>query len=92
MFYAFTLTNPNPDFLVAVILLFYVRRVLSEDYGKSDKDGLCCGSLGALAYFAKAYAFPFFHSAFYPHEPLPILRRRGACVEEEDMAFFRSGC
>ncbi len=60
MIYAFTLTNPNPDFLVAVILLFYVRRVLSEDYGKSDKDGLCCGSLGALAYFAKAYAFPFF--------------------------------
>lgn len=60
MFYAFTLTNPNPDFLVAVILLFYVRRVLSEDYGKSAKEGLCCGSLGALAYFAKAYAFPFF--------------------------------
>jgi len=60
MFFAFTLTNPNPDFLVAVILLFYVRRVLAEDYGKSDKDGLCCGLLGALAYFAKAYAFPFF--------------------------------
>jgi hypothetical protein len=60
MFYAFSLINPNPDLLVAVILLFYVGRLLRPEDGKRHRDGLVCGSLGALAYFAKTYAFPFF--------------------------------
>jgi hypothetical protein len=33
-FYAFTLITVNPDFLLSVILLFYVKKVLAEDYGQ----------------------------------------------------------
>jgi len=80
--HAFSLANPNPDFLVAVILLFYVRLVLSRDYGKRPWDGFFCGLLGAVAYFAKAYAFPFF-AVHFPlvnlcrlyGEPEPVIRR-----------------
>lgn len=81
-FHAFSLANPNPDFLVAIILLFYVRLVLSRDYRKRPRDGFFCGLLGALAYLAKAYAFPFFAVHFllvslcrHCSERDPILRR-----------------
>ncbi len=60
MFYAFALTNPNPDLLVAVILVVYMQRILAPDYGMHCRDGAVCGLLGGLAYFAKAYACPFF--------------------------------
>ena len=63
-FYAFTLITMNPDFLLAVILLFYVRLVISENYGKKITDGLVCGFLGVVAYFAKGFAFPFFITHF----------------------------
>ncbi|NPV05561.1 MAG: hypothetical protein HPY67_12600 [Syntrophaceae bacterium] len=71
MFYAFGLTNPNPDLLVAVILIVYMQRVLAPDFGARRWDGPACGLLGALAYFAKAYAFPF----FAVHFPLVSLWR-----------------
>lgn len=71
MFYAFGLTNPNPDLLVAVILIVYMQRVLARDFGARRRDGVACGLLGALAYFAKAYAFPF----FAVHFPLVSLWR-----------------
>ncbi len=58
--HAFSIVNPNPDFLVAVVLLFYVRFAIARDYARRPRDGAFCGLLGALAYFAKAYAFPFF--------------------------------
>ena len=51
--------------------------------GKAIIDGLCCGLLGALAYFAKAYAFPFFILHFtlmnlcrYYGAAEPALRKR----------------
>lgn len=63
-FYAFTLITVNPDFLLAVILMFYVRKVLAEDYGRKTSDGIICGFLGTMAYLAKGFALPFFISHF----------------------------
>jgi len=62
--HAFSLVNPNPDLLVAVLLLFYVRLVIARDYAENPWIAAFCGLLGALAYFAKAYAFPFFAAHF----------------------------
>lgn len=58
--HAFSLVNPNPDLLMAVLLLFYVRLVIAQDYAENPWIAAFCGLLGAFAYFAKAYAFPFF--------------------------------
>jgi hypothetical protein len=83
VFHAFSLVNPNPDFLVAVILLGYLRVVLSSHYGKSPRSGFFCGLLGALAYLAKAYAFPF----FVVHFPLVSLCRH---IRERDPVLRRN--
>ncbi|MHB8092085.1 MAG: hypothetical protein ACYDH8_10890 [Syntrophales bacterium] len=63
-FYAFTLITVNPDFLLAVILLFYMQKIISLDYGKSYRNSIVCGLLGAAAYLTKGFAFPFFVSHF----------------------------
>ncbi len=63
-FYAFTLITVNPDFLLAVILLCYVKRILATDYGHKTSDGVICGFLGTVAYLAKGFAFLFFLSHF----------------------------
>lgn len=60
VFHAFSIVNPNPDLLMAALLLVYVRIAISRDYAESPRKGFSCGLLGAMAYFAKAYAFPFF--------------------------------
>lgn len=60
IFYAFSLLTVNPDFLVAVILLSYLTIVIAEYPGISLRGSMLSGTLGAMAYFAKGYAFPFF--------------------------------
>ena len=74
VFLAFSLTNPNPDLLVAVLLLFYVRLLFSPRCAENPRFGLACGVLGAAAYLAKTYAFPF----FLVHFPLVVLCRHAA--------------
>ena len=60
VFYAFSLLTVNPDFLVAVILLSYLTIIIVEHPAMSLRCSMLSGSLGAMAYFAKGYAFFFF--------------------------------
>lgn len=48
------------DFLLLCILVYYLCIVFKTDYANKIYHGIICGLLGALAYFTKAYAFPFF--------------------------------
>ena len=60
----FSLVQPM-DFLLVCILIFYLSTVFKADYQNSVSSGLFCGILGSLAYFTKAYAFPFFIVHFF---------------------------
>ncbi|HMO89767.1 MAG TPA: hypothetical protein PKE63_08460 [Lacibacter sp.] len=48
------------DLLLVLLLLAYVNLLLQPAFFTSVRLYLLAGVLGALAYFAKAYAFPFF--------------------------------
>jgi hypothetical protein len=48
------------DLLLALLLLLYFHITGSDDFFTSRKKNLAAGVVGALAYLAKAYAFPFF--------------------------------
>ncbi len=52
------------DFLLLCILLWYLCIVFKTDYSSRAWHGVLSGVLGAIAYFTKAYAFPFFISHF----------------------------
>jgi hypothetical protein len=54
----------TPDFLVAVILLVYLAVFLRSGFPRSLAEGASCGLLGALAYWAKPFAFFFFLAHF----------------------------
>lgn len=56
--------NQSVDFLLLCILIFYFGIVFKINYSHSIYNGILSGILGAFAYFAKAYAFPFFLSHF----------------------------
>jgi hypothetical protein len=60
----FSLVQPM-DFILVCILIFYLSTVFKADYQKSVRSGLFSGILGSLAYFTKAYAFPFFIVHFF---------------------------
>ena len=60
----FSLVQPM-DFLLVCILIFYLGIVYNGDYPKKISSGVLSGILGALAYFTKAYAFPFFIVHFF---------------------------
>lgn len=60
----FSLVQPM-DFLLVCILIFYLSAIFDPEYHKSVTSGLISGSLGALAYFTKSYAFPFFILHFF---------------------------
>ena len=53
-------TMITPDFLVTSILLSYLAVFLGDGFPRRWTSGAVCGVLGALAYFAKPYAFLFF--------------------------------
>ncbi len=42
------------------LLVYYFYYIFDWDYSSSVMNGLKCGALGGLAYFAKSYAFYFF--------------------------------
>jgi hypothetical protein len=77
----YTLTDTTPDLLVAVILVVYLGVVIGADYPRSLWQGAACGLLGALAYLAKAYAFPFFLAHFLAVSVYLLLRRRSSGEE-----------
>lgn len=59
----FSLVQPM-DFLLLCILVFYLNIIFNADYFNKISSGIFSGVLGALAYFSKAYGFPFFIGHF----------------------------
>jgi len=49
-----------PDLLSVTILIYYFIFIFDKNYGEKKYVGLLCGFMGALAYLAKAYHFPFY--------------------------------
>ena len=82
----YALTDTTPDVLVAVLLAVYIGVVIGPDYPRSPWLGAACGLLGALAYLAKAYAFPFFLAHFLAVSGYLFVRRRSSRVELRRLA------
>jgi hypothetical protein len=61
----------SPDLLLAAGLVFYFAAVLSPDLLQRRSQAVLCGAIGAVAFFAKAYALPF----VLVHFPLTVLLR-----------------
>lgn len=59
----FSLIEPM-DLLLLCVLIFYLNVVFRKDYPDRVSHGIYSGILGACAYFAKPYGFPFFISHF----------------------------
>jgi hypothetical protein len=58
LFFAFVFITP--DLFIVCFLLWYASLIWNAQYGRRMQQAVMCGVLGALAYFSKAYAFPFF--------------------------------
>jgi len=56
----FALRYGTPDLLVTCILLFYFTIMFRTSYSENWTNGFWAGLLGALAYLAKSFVFPFF--------------------------------
>ena len=82
----YALTDTTPDVLVAVLLAVYIGVVIGPDYPRSPWLGAACGLLGALAYLAKASAFPFFLAHFLAVSGYLFVRRRSSRVELRRLA------
>jgi hypothetical protein len=48
------------DFLLVCFIVYYLSVIFKNDYPDKLYRGIFCGIFGALAYFSKSYAFPFF--------------------------------
>ena len=55
----FSVVQPM-DTLLVCVLIYYLVIVFNNNYPLKTRHGIISGVLGALAYFSKAYAFPFF--------------------------------
>jgi hypothetical protein len=62
---SFALSDITPDLILTCILLFYFAVVFSGDYPGRLCTGVLSGLLGAVAYLAKSFAFPFFVTHFF---------------------------
>jgi hypothetical protein len=82
----YALTDTTPDLLVAVLLAAYIGVVIGKEYPRSVWQGAACGLLGALAYLAKAYAFPFFLAHYVAVSGYLLVRRRSSWVELRRLA------
>lgn len=56
----FALTVITPDLLVVCFLVYYFTIIFNPKYSNKLYNGVLCGVLGALAFFAKSFIFPFF--------------------------------
>jgi len=70
----FSLLFATPDLLLLCILVYYLNIIFNGEYSSSMHKGIFCGAIGAIAYLAKAYAFPFFISHFLLFNVLHYLR------------------
>jgi hypothetical protein len=82
----YALSDTTPDLLVAVLLATYIGVVIGKEYPRSPWQGAACGLLGALAYLAKAYAFPFFLAHYVAVSCYLLVRRRTSWVELRSLA------
>ena len=82
----YALTDTTPDVLVAGLLATYIGVMIGKEYPRSVWQGAACGLLGALAYVAKAYAFPFFLAHFLAVSGYLFVRRRSSGVELRRLA------
>lgn len=60
----FSLSVITPDLLVVCILIYYFAIIFNPKYPEKVSYALICGVLGAFAFFAKSYVFPFFIAQF----------------------------
>lgn len=60
----FSLIVITPDLLVVCLLVYYLSIIFNPKYPDRLSNGLLCGVLGAFAFFAKSYMFPFFIAQF----------------------------
>lgn len=58
VFYA--LFYQTPDLLLVLFLTLYLSLIYNPSYQTKLSYGILCGITGALAYFTKSFAFPFF--------------------------------
>ncbi len=63
-----------PDLLLLCVLVYYLNIVFKSEYPDSIYNGVLSGVLGAIAYFSKSYAFPFFIAHFLLLNILHYLR------------------
>jgi hypothetical protein len=59
-----SIRNIGPDLLIAALIIFYLYLSTDPDILENKKKAVLCGLVGALAYFAKHYAFWFFLAHF----------------------------
>jgi len=60
----FGFNSVTPDLLLTCVLAFYFWVILAPGFPERRGAGALCGVLGALAYFSKAFGFPFFVVSF----------------------------
>jgi hypothetical protein len=63
------------DFLLVCFIVYYLGIVFNNEYHNKLSRGVFCGILGALAYFSKSYAFPFFIVHFLVMNVIHFIRR-----------------
>lgn len=62
------------DFLLVCFIIYYLGIIFSNEYQNKLSRGIFCGIFGALAYFSKSYAFPFFLVHFLIMNVLHFIR------------------
>jgi len=60
----FWLRGAFADLLLLCVLIYYLNFIFSPKYQSNVIYGLACGLFGAMAYFTKSYAMPFFVSHY----------------------------
>jgi hypothetical protein len=60
----FSLSVITPDLLVVCLLVYYFSIIFNSKYPDRLLYGMLCGLLGAMAFFAKSFIFPFFIAQF----------------------------
>ncbi len=74
------------DFLLLCFIVYYLNIIFSNDYQNKISSGILCGVMGAMAYFSKSYAFPFFIVHFSIMNVLHFIR----CSSEEKRMVVRN--
>lgn len=83
----FSLNWVTPDLLVVCISVYYLNIIFDSRYSDRWQKGALCGILGAVAYFAKMYAFYFFILHFTVFNLFHFLR---SAAEEHKKSVLRN--